>query len=114
VLELIEGSSGPTAVSPSFQLYLTRSSSAFLKLRHASPRLSTTNSYHLSHLLLGVTEHPGPASDVLFAVSASTALRACLRRTFAVLYQQIVTRSRAQLRSMRETREDISAGPDAR
>src|SRR3989344_3284864 len=42
VLELIEGASGNTAVSPSFQLYLTP-----------------------EHLLLGIVEHPGPASDIL-------------------------------------------------
>ncbi len=65
VLELIEGSSGNTAVSPSFQLYLTPE---LVRVFEASPRIAASfNDQFVSpeHLLLGLIEHPGPASDVL-------------------------------------------------
>src|SRR3989344_1728117 len=65
ILELIEGSSGNTAVSPSFQLYLT---SELVRVFEAAPRVAASfNDQFVSpeHLLLGVIEHPGPAADVL-------------------------------------------------
>ena len=66
VLELIEGTSGGnTAVSPSFQLYLTPE---LVRVFEASPRIAASfNDQFVSpeHLLLGLIEHPGPASDVL-------------------------------------------------
>ena len=65
VLELIEGSSGATAVSPSFQLYLTPE---LVRVFEAAPRIAASfNDQFVSpeHLLLGLAEHPGPASDVL-------------------------------------------------
>ena len=65
VLELIEGSSGSTAVSPSFQLYLTPE---LVRVFEAAPRIAASfNDQFVSpeHLLLGIAEHPGPSSDVL-------------------------------------------------
>ncbi len=65
VLELIEGTAGSTAVSPSFQLYLTPE---LVRVFEASPRIAASfNDQFVSpeHLLLGITEHPGPASDTL-------------------------------------------------
>ncbi len=65
VLELIEGASGATAVSPSFQLYLTPE---LVRVFEAAPRIAASfNDQFVSpeHLLLGVAEHPGPASDIL-------------------------------------------------
>src|SRR6202161_1795300 len=67
VLELIEGNGGgSTAVSPSFQLYLTPE---LVRVFEAAPRIAASfNDQFVSpeHLLLGVAEHPGPATD-LFA-----------------------------------------------
>ena len=65
VLELIEGASGNTAVSPSFQLYLTPE---LVRVFEAAPRIAASfNDQFVSpeHLLLGLIEHPGPAADVL-------------------------------------------------
>jgi len=65
VLELIEGGSGATAVSPSFQLYLTPE---LVRVFEAAPRIAASfNDQFVSpeHLLLGVAEHPGPAADTL-------------------------------------------------
>ncbi len=65
VLELIEGASGNTAVSPSFQLYLTPE---LVRVFEAAPRIAASfNDQFVSpeHLLLGIVEHPGPASDIL-------------------------------------------------
>jgi len=65
ILELIEGTSGNTAVSPSFQLYLTPE---LVRVFEAAPRIAASfNDQFVSpeHLLLGLTEHPGPASDVM-------------------------------------------------
>src|ERR1700733_11329065 len=65
VLEMIEGTSGSTAVSPSFQLYLTPE---LVRVFEAAPRISASfNDQFVSpeHLMLGVAENPGPASDVL-------------------------------------------------
>lgn len=65
VLELIEGNGGTTAVSPSFQLYLTPE---LVRVFEAAPRIAASfNDQFVSpeHLLLGVAEHPGPASDIL-------------------------------------------------
>src|SRR3954471_8155534 len=65
VLELIEGSSGNTAVSPSFQLYLTPE---LVRVFEGAPPIAASfNDQFVSpeHLLLGIAEHPGPASDVL-------------------------------------------------
>lgn len=65
VLELIEGSNGATAVSPSFQLYLTPE---LVRVFEAAPRIAASfNDQFVSpeHLVLGIAEHPGPASDVL-------------------------------------------------
>ena len=65
ILELIEGSSGATAVSPSFQLYLTPE---LVRVFEAAPRIAASfNDQFVSpeHLLLGVAEHPGAASDIL-------------------------------------------------
>ena len=65
VLELIEGASGNTAVSPSFQLYLTPE---LVRVFEAAPRIAASfNDQFVSpeHLLLGLVEHPGPASDIL-------------------------------------------------
>lgn len=64
ITELIEGSGG-TTVSPSFQLYLTPE---LVRVFEAAPRIAASfNDQFVSpeHLLLGVVEHPGPASDVL-------------------------------------------------
>lgn len=65
VLELIEGGGGSTAVSPSFQLYLTPE---LVRVFEAAPRIAASfNDQFVSpeHLLLGIVEHPGPASDLL-------------------------------------------------
>ncbi|MDO8561688.1 MAG: AAA family ATPase [bacterium] len=65
VLELIEGSAVSNTISPSFQLYLTPE---LVKVFEAAPRIAASfNDQFVSpeHLLLGVAEHPGPASDVL-------------------------------------------------
>src|SRR3989304_8475274 len=65
VLELIEGSSGNTAVSPSFQLYLTPE---LVRVFEAAPRIAASfNDQFVSpeHLMLGLAEHPGPAADTL-------------------------------------------------
>jgi ATP-dependent Clp protease ATP-binding subunit ClpB len=65
ILELIEGTSGNTAVSPSFQLYLTPE---LVRVFEAVPRIAASfNDQFVSpeHLLLGIVEHPGPASDIL-------------------------------------------------
>ena len=64
VLEQIEGSSSNTAVSPSFQLYLTPE---LVRVFEAAPRIAASfNDQFVSpeHLLLGLIEHPGPASEV--------------------------------------------------
>jgi len=66
VLELIEGNTGSTAVSPSFQLYLTPE---LVRVFEAAPRIAASfNDQFVSpeHLLLGIAEHPGPAAE-LFA-----------------------------------------------
>jgi ATP-dependent Clp protease ATP-binding subunit ClpB len=63
VLESIEGTSGATAVSPSFQLYLTPE---LVRVFEAAPRIAASfNDQFVSpeHLILGLSEHPGPASD---------------------------------------------------
>src|SRR3989344_3897037 len=65
VLELIEGASGNTAVSPSFQLYLTPE---LVRVFEAAPRIAASfNDQFVSpeHLLLGIAEHPGPAADIM-------------------------------------------------
>lgn len=65
VLELIEGTSGNTAVSPSFQLYLTPE---LVRVFEAAPRIAASfNDQFVSpeHLLLGIAENPGPAADTL-------------------------------------------------
>jgi ATP-dependent Clp protease ATP-binding subunit ClpB len=65
ILELIEGSGGATAVSPSFQLYLTPE---LVRVFEAAPRIAASfNDQFVSpeHLLLGIAENPGPAADVL-------------------------------------------------
>ncbi len=65
VLELIEGTAGSTAVSPSFQLYLTPE---LVRVFEAAPRIAASfNDQFVSpeHLILGLAEHPGPASDLL-------------------------------------------------
>src|SRR4051812_25428766 len=65
VLELIEGSGGATAVSPSFQLYLTPE---LVRVFEAAPRIAASfNDQFVSpeHLILGLAEHPGPAADTL-------------------------------------------------
>ena len=65
VLELIEGTSGNTAVSPSFQLYLTPE---LVRVFEAAPRIAASfNDQFVSpeHLLLGLIEHPGPASEIM-------------------------------------------------
>ncbi len=65
ILESIEGSSGMTAVSPSFQLYLTPE---LVRVFEAAPRIAASfNDQFVSpeHLLLGIAEHPGPAADIL-------------------------------------------------
>src|SRR3989344_4868171 len=68
VLESIEGTSGTTAVSPSFQLYLTPE---LVRVFEAAPRIAASfNDQFVSpeHLILGLVEHPGPASGVLARV----------------------------------------------
>ncbi|MBV9159293.1 MAG: AAA family ATPase [Candidatus Kaiserbacteria bacterium] len=65
ILELIEGTSGATTVSPSFQLYLTPE---LVRVFEAAPRISASfNDQFVSpeHLLLGIAENPGPAADTL-------------------------------------------------
>jgi ATP-dependent Clp protease ATP-binding subunit ClpB len=65
VLETIEGTSGATAVSPSFQLYLTPE---LVRVFEAAPRIAASfNDQFVSpeHLLLAIAEHPGPAADIL-------------------------------------------------
>lgn len=65
ILELIEGGSGATAVSPSFQLYLTPE---LVRVFEAAPRIAASfNDQFVSpeHLILGIAEHPGPAADIL-------------------------------------------------
>lgn len=65
ILELIEGTAGSTAVSPSFQLYLTPE---LVRVFEAAPRIAASfNDQFVSpeHLVLGLAEHPGPAADLL-------------------------------------------------
>ncbi len=65
ILELIEGVSGNTAVSPSFQLYLTPE---LVRVFEAAPRIAASfNDQFVSpeHLLLGIAEHAGPAADIM-------------------------------------------------
>ncbi|MBM3261705.1 AAA family ATPase [Candidatus Kaiserbacteria bacterium] len=65
VLEIVEGSGGSTAVSPSFQLYLTPE---LVRVFEASPRIAASfNDQFVSpeHLILGLVEHPGPAAEIL-------------------------------------------------
>src|SRR4051812_13670209 len=65
VLELIEGGSSNTAVSPSFQLYLTPE---LVRVFEAAPRIAASfNDQFVSpeHLILGISEFPGPAADLL-------------------------------------------------
>ena len=65
VLEQIEGSGGGNTISPSFQLYLTPE---LVKVFEAAPRIAASfNDQFVSpeHLLLGIAEHPGPASDAI-------------------------------------------------
>ncbi|KKW28167.1 MAG: ATP-dependent chaperone ClpB [Candidatus Kaiserbacteria bacterium GW2011_GWB1_52_6] len=66
VLEMIEGGNSNTAVSPSFQLYLTPE---LVRVFEAAPRIAASfNDQFVSpeHLILGIAEHPGPAAE-LFA-----------------------------------------------
>src|SRR3989344_3289600 len=77
VLEQIEGSSGNTAVSPSFQLYLTPE---LVRVFEAAPRIAASfNDQFVSpeHLLLGLIEHPGPAAEILsrFRIDRATLAR---------------------------------------
>jgi len=77
VLESIEGTSGSTAVSPSFQLYLTPE---LVRVFEAAPRIAASfNDQFVSpeHLILGLVEHPGPASEIItrFRVDRSTLAR---------------------------------------
>lgn len=65
VLEMIEGGGGSTAVSPSFQLYLTPE---LVRVFEAAPRIAASfNDQFVSpeHLLIAVAENPGPAADPL-------------------------------------------------
>lgn len=65
ILELIEGTAGSTAVSPSFQLYLTPE---LVRVFEAAPRIAASfNDQFVSpeHLILGLAEHPGPAAEIL-------------------------------------------------
>ncbi|NBV78097.1 AAA family ATPase [bacterium] len=65
VFEQFDGMSGATAVSPSFQLYLTPD---LVKIFEAAPRIAASfNDQFVSpeHLLLAVVEHPGPVADML-------------------------------------------------
>lgn len=65
VFEIIEGSSGNTAVSPSFQLFLTPE---LVRIFENVPRIAASfNDQFVSpeHLLLGIVENPGPAADLL-------------------------------------------------
>ncbi|MBM3272254.1 AAA family ATPase [Candidatus Kaiserbacteria bacterium] len=65
VFEQIEAPGGATTVSPSFQLYLTPE---LVRVFEAVPRIAASfNEQFVSpeHLLLGIIEHPGPASDTL-------------------------------------------------
>jgi ATP-dependent Clp protease ATP-binding subunit ClpB len=65
ILELIEGSTGSTAVSPSFQLYLTPE---LVRAFEAAPRIAASfNDQFVSpeHLILAIAEHPGPAAELM-------------------------------------------------
>jgi ATP-dependent Clp protease ATP-binding subunit ClpB len=65
LFELIEGTGGATAVSPSFQLYLTPD---LVRVFEAAPRISASfNDQFVApeHILLSIVENPGPASEVL-------------------------------------------------
>lgn len=65
VLEIVESGGGSTAVSPSFQLYLTPE---LVRVFEASPRIAASfNDQFVSpeHLILGLVEHPGPAAEIL-------------------------------------------------
>lgn len=65
VFEIIEGNSGNTAVSPSFQLFLTPE---LVRIFENVPRIAASfNDQFVSpeHLLLGIVENPGPAADLL-------------------------------------------------
>jgi len=64
ILEMIEGSGGATTVSPSFQLYLTPE---LVRVFDAAPRIAASfNDQFVSpeHLLLALSENPGPVADV--------------------------------------------------
>lgn len=68
--ELIEGSGGNTAVSPSFQLFLTPE---LVRIFENVPRIAASfNDQFVSpeHLLLAVVENPGPASEMLVRFKA--------------------------------------------
>jgi len=65
IIELIEGGGGGSAVSPSFQLYLTPE---LVRVFESAPRIAASfNDQFVSpeHLLLGVVEHPGPVAEVV-------------------------------------------------
>lgn len=65
VMEMIEGSSGGSVASPSFQLYLTPE---LVRVFDSAPRIAASfNDQFVSteHLLLGVLENPGPAAETL-------------------------------------------------
>lgn len=65
IFELIEGAGGATAVSPSFQLYLTPE---LVRVFEAAPRIAASfNEQFVSpeHLLLSIVENPGPAGEIL-------------------------------------------------
>lgn len=65
VFELFDTTGGATAVSPSFQLYLTPE---LVKIFEAAPRIAASfNEQFVSpeHLLLAIVENPGPLAEVL-------------------------------------------------
>jgi ATP-dependent Clp protease ATP-binding subunit ClpB len=70
IFEVIEGSGGNTAVSPSFQLFLTPE---LVRIFENVPRIAASfNDQFVSpeHLILAVVENPGPASDMLIRFKA--------------------------------------------
>lgn len=65
VFELIEGGSGSTAVSPSFQLYLTPD---LVRIFESAPRIAASfNDQFVApeHILLAIIENPGPVHEVI-------------------------------------------------
>ncbi len=101
ILEMIEGGGGNTAVSPSFQLYLTPE---LVRVFEAAPRIAASfNDQFVSpeHLLLGIAEHPGPAAEVFSRFKID---RAALARVLTDIKEGKIRESETTTKSRALTR----------